>query len=85
MNGRLGWNRRGKVKERGGEFCKRWPRKIDTDQGRQFTAHEFIQAVKTTAVSSAWMAEEPGVITFLWNVYGKRSNTNESTFMRMIQ
>jgi putative transposase len=40
------------------------PEIINTDQGSQFTAYEFVQAVKSRGVSSAWMDAVPGGTIF---------------------
>lgn len=45
---------------------------VNTDQGSQFTAEEFVKVVKDRAVSTAWTDEELGGIMFLLNGYGNR-------------
>ena len=59
------------------------PEIVNTDQGSQFTANEFVQTVKAMAANSAWMDAEPGGTISLSNDYGKRSNTSVYTFMLM--
>ena len=36
------------------------PEIVNTDQGSQFTAHEFVQAVRNRGVTSAWTGAAPG-------------------------
>jgi len=46
------------------------PEIVNTDQGSQFTAAEFVKAVEDRGAGSAWMVADPGGTMFLLNDYG---------------
>lgn len=48
------------------------PEIVNTDQGSQFTAHEFVQAVKDRGATSAWTGAEPGGIMCSSSAYGNQ-------------
>jgi putative transposase len=56
------------------------PEIVNTDQGSQFKAQSFVDAVLNKGVSCPWTAAAPGETTCLLNACGERSSTSECIF-----